>query len=500
VRSSKDLAKRLRFDRFPNPDFFRRRYVLAGGLAVGVAAASWGGLQWLRGDRLYEPGPVTGNHATFGHQCETCHAKLGVVGNESCESCHLGRKHSVIAVKEADCRECHVEHLGGAGLMEVSSQSCLECHRNIDAHRKPGQDVGTRKPVPGNVKPLKSFADHPDFWPSRNGAQDPTPLKFDHKLHLTSPSVRALVRGSEEGERFRFLGQTRNWKKIREERANKEEPATRRPRVPKRKSPELRNIRRRQCSSCHRLDESGMRMEPVTFERDCRFCHKLETKVGTVPIFVLHTSPEEIRSGMGARLIEAAANHSAELFEGLENLLPGVRDRAPVDASKSLQEYLTKWVLELETQLYEFDKPAESAESNEAEERPEAKKLNCSKCHYYASTPVAGELPEIKRPHIPERWLTRSEFGHLKHEMLSCKKCHDVRGKSATSETMLPKKELCLECHEPGAPHSAGTDCVLCHRYHDTSRNLDLRVMREIEAARMRGGPIDLLAPLDSRR
>ena len=30
VRSSKELASRLRFDRFPRADFFRRRYLLVG--------------------------------------------------------------------------------------------------------------------------------------------------------------------------------------------------------------------------------------------------------------------------------------------------------------------------------------------------------------------------------------------------------------------------------------------------------------------------------------
>ena len=58
MRSSKDLASRLRFDRFPRPDFFRRRYFLVG---VVVAAAGLG-LWFYMG--------VDGRRA-----CSTCRAR-----------------------------------------------------------------------------------------------------------------------------------------------------------------------------------------------------------------------------------------------------------------------------------------------------------------------------------------------------------------------------------------------------------------------------------------
>jgi hypothetical protein len=82
----------------------------------------------------------------------------------------------------------------------------------------------------------------------------------------------------------------------------------------------------------------------------------------------------------------------------------------------------------------------------------------------------------VQDPQVPLRWLVHAEFGHRKHEMVRCEDCHaGVRQSAATSDVNLPGKALCASCHGPDPVTSAGTECALCHLYHDTSKDLGLR-------------------------
>ena len=53
----------------------------------------------------------------------------------------------------------------------------------------------------------------------------------------------------------------------------------------------------------------------------------------------------------------------------------------------------------------------------------------------------------------------------------------------------LPKKDVCQRCHIDGETQSAGTSCMLCHLYHDTSRDPAQRaaVQRPIPVAVLLG-------------
>ncbi len=78
----------------------------------------------------------------------------------------------------------------------------------------------------------------------------------------------------------------------------------------------------------------------------------------------------------------------------------------------------------------------------------------------------------LKPTHIPQHWLIHAEFGHRKHEMVRCDDCHAmVRSSSKTSDVNLPPKELCAKCHTEDTANSSGSDCALCHLYHDTSKD-----------------------------
>ena len=71
--------------------------------------------------------------------------------------------------------------------------------------------------------------------------------------------------------------------------------------------------------------------------------------------------------------------------------------------------------------------------------------------------------------HLPSRWLPRGEFSHRRHDKLPCRTCHPaVEQSERTADVNLPRHAVCVQCHADGVAQSAGTECVLCHRYHDT--------------------------------
>src|SRR6185436_11830236 len=114
ARASKDLAKRLRFDRFPKPDFFRRWYWLVGVIFVIVGGVSWYGLHAGTKQRQYLPGPISQVHASFGD-----------------------RVHSTIEVTTPDCASCHVEHRATGVFLAVANASCVDCHGDLKAKQEP---------------------------------------------------------------------------------------------------------------------------------------------------------------------------------------------------------------------------------------------------------------------------------------------------------------------------------------------------------------------------
>jgi hypothetical protein len=86
----------------------------------------------------------------------------------------------------------------------------------------------------------------------------------------------------------------------------------------------------------------------------------------------------------------------------------------------------------------------------------------CALCHEVKRT--AGGSPEITRPIIAERWLTRAKFNHAKHLGISCVQCHDASHSQSSADIILPPKETCAACHSPRG--GVANSCAECHRYH----------------------------------
>ncbi len=412
-RSSKDIAKRLRFDHRPRRDTFRR-FAVAAGLAACVAAVGlWIAFTRAVGERQYLPGPVSPAHATFGDQCAHCHVAFASTPNTTCLDCHAPRVHSEFEVETPPCRDCHVEHRAPDLLLAVSDRACVGCHAALRSTRQPA--IATH---------IQGFADHPPFTPLRPGQRDTAALRFNHALHLSSEKVSD---------------------------ANDREPLA--------------------CANCHVVGGDGGTMVRIEFERHCQRCHDLKVKNAPAPIGDLeapHDTPPAVRDGLKRALLVLGAEQPQAIFAATQKVfIPGQPPRGPIDESKSLQEFQRTWVAKLEEELYRpFVDQAPLLDNNKY----------CFLCHVPGAGAGADGLPVVEETALPARWLARAEFSHRTHDKLPCKTCHaDVEHSASTSDTNLPGLRVCLQCHIDTLPQSAGTQCTLCHLYHDTSKHPETR-------------------------
>jgi hypothetical protein len=411
-RSSKDLAKRLRFDRFPRPDRFRRSYAVLSAAAVLAAVGVWVVFGRAIRDRQYLPGPMSPAHATFGDRCAVCHEPFASVRDDACLKCHETRVHSAFEVHTPRCASCHPEHRHTARLLAVDNASCVDCHGRLE----------TKRSTPVIEPAVAAFAAHPPFTPLRAGRIDRAAVRFNHRIHLTSDKIAKADTLS--------------------------------------------------CASCHQVNGAGARMRPIRFEPHCQRCHKQEVQGPTGSLEAVHKSPDAVRADLIAQLSVVGIRDAEAIFAPPARPLPGVR-AAPIDESRALQQYQERWLERLETVLYKpLDEPAGSPPPRLLESNK-----HCFLCHIQGDE-TEGQ-PAIAKTRIPKRWLPRADFSHRAHELMACTECHaSAETSQRTSDINLPAKERCLRCHVDEATASAGSACVLCHLYHDTSKSAALRARR----------------------
>lgn len=395
-------------------------------LVLGVAIASFllaGVYPFASGNLLpFNSGPISNSHALIAKDCQACHRTPFVpVQDEQCSACHsmsehakgfvtFTSKHSNLSLR---CGQCHMEHNGDHGQLLNDSRFCANCHANMSTHASDAQ-----------VMNVASFNNHPQFRVSvenergeiqrvalDNSAtlKDNAQIKLNHSLHL------------QEGLR------------------GKDGPVT------------------LSCNSCHQLADNFRTIKPISFDAHCRDCHALTFDENMPDAQVPHGDAEAVYPALFAEysklisLGERVVRREQERAD-LGRMFPSTRSK---DASSSVV--------------------SGSALNNARNaERELFTKTGCFLCHSYSEKDPTEKTEinshfRVQEPHIPDVWLTKARFSHGAHEPFTCESCHEgTRNSTKTTDVLLPKVELCQQCHAEGKGLGyVESGCAECHSYHD---------------------------------
>lgn len=465
------------------------------GLAILAAAVAAPVLYFNRPDTIlakadaqWSTGHLSQAHAFLEDNCESCHRQAFVaVRDEACMDCHdAGREEPVLMkvalnVRNAGapkppvfirhhaeharlsraapppsglaerlksvlrrrlnrqddrCASCHLEHQGPEMDEALDTQialnarppipllreveTCVSCHTELAA-RLPDTDL-TDAP---------NWARHPDFRPlvtvdTAGGMAKVVPIRltdnptentglvFPHALHLSQTGGVARMAAS----------------------------------LPRYGGP-------LQCGTCHQADPAGPGFAPIRMERDCEACHSLalgDQPYG--PIRLPHGEPAEVVAAIQGWFGAARPAPAATMQPR----------RRPGEALE----------LERREQRSAAARP-DPAAATRAVQAAFAPRGVCFDCHV-----VNGNGPadfSIIPVRLTGRYLVRGTFDHrtLGHRRTErggpeCIDCHAAESSSRAADLLLPKVEVCRDCHGRPAdavPHPAGGDCVTCHSFHN---------------------------------
>jgi predicted CXXCH cytochrome family protein len=415
------------------------------GLALGVALPAlllwfervpFGDQTW-RTSSILAPGQVTQAHSFIGTDCTKCHVEAwGAPTTNACTTCHSGPLHHANQMFTPACVSCHREHRNDQrSLTTMVNAVCTTCHAALQT------ESGQPSQFAANIR---TFAEgHPEFAVTLRSTEepgvrrvrlndqalrDPTALKLNHALHLTPERMTA----------FGF------------------KPLT--------------------CASCHKLDEQGASLSPITYAERCASCHLLEFDARFPGQVVPHgQQPEDIQNFLKQNF----AQRCLERFAALLPTAPAdgesaVRPRRPGQALPALRELTEATAAQV---LQCRDEGV-----GEAQKRlyTGGQQAVCGLCHTLQEHAGAGQLPTVQAPRIPERWFVHGEFHHLVHVRTTkraatsqhlCETCHSpalaASQSTQTSDVLLPNIQVCQHCHsETGGAH---LQCAACHQYHDES-------------------------------
>lgn len=417
--------------------------------------------RWVA-DSSWNSGPLSSLHSNLDQDCASCHTDaFKPVSDTSCTSCHadqadhaqppdlsaampmltgfdaqLQKVSNAFGRTEGRCASCHVEHNGSAHIIEASDKICTDCHTDLDT-RLPSTDLGN----------VSSFdGDHPQFRPfiiteadlinpvTKRVSLDLEPkghsgLKFPHDIHLRGDGAVARM-ASTLPARYDFSDGVN-------------------------------------CEDCHAPEAGGALFDPVRMEQDCAMCHALtfEVEDGGYERTLRHGEPEEVIASM------------RDFYDA--KALANIRDIASNSSTRRRPGSASR-IRELNQRELAFQRSAAltAAKVNDIFSEGGA----CFDCHDIDRPEQTASLDFIVKPiSVSDQFYRRSPFNHSAHEIegLDCESCHAASTSASSDDILLPKIEICRDCHisedrwKEGHADVAGqigafpTNCLTCHAYHD---------------------------------
>ena len=369
----------------------------------------------ITGDRFWNPGPMILAHQPIETRCAACHtAAFQHVKDRACLECHTAVGHHVgpelkpaVLFEGARCASCHRDHKGVRATHRDDDGFCVACHR----------DIG-RKASSTQVENASDFAtEHPAFRLSllegdsvrkvRQGEDDLTEssnLAFPHAPHLDPAGVKSPTRG-----RVRL-----------------------------------------DCGACHHPDASRRAFQPISMERHCRECHRLEFEPAVTSREVPHGKPAEAVNVVSDFYASLALNGVKDSFEKAF----GVPGEGLLRRVGQPSESQRKVALQL------AERKADRVSADLFEVRV------CSTCHEVGRNDAGWTIAPVR---IASRWMPQARFSHRSHAQSKCADCHDVARSVDSSDVAIPDIKTCRECHTGSKPveKKVASSCMLCHGFHD---------------------------------
>lgn len=217
------------------------------------------------------------------------------------------------------------------------------------------------------------------------------------------------------------------------------------------------------CADCHREEAGGALFEPVTMTQDCAMCHSITFEDDDGFSRTLrHGQPQEVIATMRDFYdAKALGNIRDAEMNSTTRRRPG---RAAALRTVNRRELAFK----RSDQLTIAKVDAIFSEGGA-----------CYDCHVIERPQELSTLEFKVRPiSVSDAFYPRSPFDHAAHEIkgLDCESCHAAGTSSLSDDILLPKIELCRECHvgeesyRKGGEFAEGTfptNCLTCHAFHD---------------------------------
>jgi hypothetical protein len=470
-QTQKEVGRKYRdnLGYFKRAGFLQRQKFYLSILAVLLGVYGIIRLEISRSDKVYNPAPLSIQHANLEGNCAACHTlaarnllhsmqaadgddnspaqpvafSSSLAINESCEKCHQGMDlhqptmqtmqlrafHSELHVVAATgCFDCHQEHLGRIDLKLPGDSACAACHNDASKMAASFTRIalgGTTSRVafdgitpdgvihfipPERKGPLPLFTaferGHPAFEYEQAGLKDPDVITFSHRQHLTLAGTKL------------------------------------------------------ECVDCHKPAADGIYYQRVTYEAACQRCHTLQFDPANPQLTLPHGDVARLRTFLHSLTYQ---------YSALDQQMAAVQGKV---ASPDEQRAFAVQQLYALMQRAHVQSPADLEQEiiftgDPYKDHPPTMQRpffsGCAYCHQ-VTQPAGGGDPIVTPPQMADRWLAHGAFTHAKHTSMSCVQCHAASESRLASDIIMPPQVSCISCHR--ANGMAPSNCLACHSFH----------------------------------
>ena len=216
------------------------------------------------------------------------------------------------------------------------------------------------------------------------------------------------------------------------------------------------------CADCHRPESEGTLFDPVSMTQDCAMCHSIvfEDDEGYRRT-LRHGEPEEVIASM-------RDFYEAKALGNIRDTEMSTTTRRRPGRSNQLRNIKRRELAFKQPEQRTLDKVKMIFSEGGA----------CYDCHVIDRPDDVSSLDFKVLPiTISDAFYSSSTFNHDSHSIgdLTCVTCHAAETSKISDDILLPKIDICQDCHIGEDSFSVGgkltegkfpTNCITCHNFH----------------------------------